>query len=124
MLIEDEMKDTMFVSFDNKKMYTSERLHYVHPKSGKVIDKTLTINYTYYLSDAVSGGYNAKKVGKATSGRYITVHNISSNYVDSGDYTTFEITKMSNSEIVLTLCGFPSNSFNKMGRIFFLKKRQ
>ena len=33
MLIEDGTKDTVHVSFDNKKMYASEHLHYIHPKS-------------------------------------------------------------------------------------------
>ena len=93
MLIEDGTKDTVHVSFDNKKMYASEHLHYIHPKSRKVIDKTLKIDYTYYLSNAVSDSYDAGKVGKATTGKFITVHNVSSTYVDSDDYTTFEITK-------------------------------
>ena len=124
MLIEDGTKDTVHVSFDNKKMYASEHLHYIHPKSRKVINKTLKIDYTYYLSNAVSDSYDAGKVGKATTGKFITVHNVSSTYVDSGDYTTFEITKKSNSEIVLTLCSFPSDRFNKIGRNFLLIKKQ
>ena len=124
MLIEDGTKDTVHVSFDNKKMYASEHLHYIHPKSRKVIDKTLKIDYTYYLSNAVSDSYDAGKVGKATTGKFITVHNVSSTYVDSDDYTTFEITKKSNSEIVLTLCGFPPDRFNEIGRKFLLLKKQ
>ena len=124
MLIEDGTKDTVLVSFDNKKMYTSEHIHYVHPRSGKVIDETLKINYTYYLLDTFSTGYDAEKVGKATSGKFITVHNVSSAYVDSSEYTTFEIKKKSNSEYILTLCGFPPESYNNTGRIFFLKKKQ
>lgn len=122
--VEEGKIDTTIVSFDNKKMYASEHLHYIHPKSRKVIDKTLKIDYTYYLSNAVSDSYDAGKVGKATTGNFITVHNVSSTYVDSGDYTTFEITKKSNSEIVLTLCSFPSDRFNKIGRKFLLIKKQ
>ena len=71
MLIEDGTKDTVHVSFDNKKMYASEHLHYIHPKSRKVIDKTLKIDYTYYLSNAVSDSYDAGKVGKATTGNLL-----------------------------------------------------
>ena len=67
---------------------------------------------------AHGGAAAARNFGtQQAAGRYVT-------YVDSDDYTTFEITKKSNSEIVLTLCGFPSDRFNKIGRKFLLIKKQ
>ena len=124
MLIEDGTKDTVHVSFDNKKMYASEHLHYIHPIRKEVVDTTLKVDYTYYLSDAITDNYDATKVGKTTSGKYITLHNVTSKNVDSGDFTIFEITQISNAEIFLTLCGFPSGYFNELGRKFLLRKKQ
>ena len=122
--VEEGKIDTTIVSFDNKKMYTSEHIHFFHPIRKEVVDKTLKVDYTYYLSNAITDNYDATKVGKTTSGKYITLHNVTSKKVDPNDYTTFEITKKSNSEIVLTLCGFPPDRFNEIGRKFLLLKKQ
>ena len=123
--VEKGKKDTTVISFDNEKMYTSEHLHFVHPVSGEVKDKIKKVDFTYYLSDTITDNYDATKVGKATSGKYLTLHNITSKYLDSsGDYTIFEVTPKNNSEITLTLCGFPPNYINKKGRKFSLIKKQ
>ena len=125
LFVENGSEDSLTVSFDNEKMYTSEHLHFVHPVSGEVKDKIKKVDFTYYLSDTITDNYDATKVGKATSGKYLTLHNITSKYLDSsGDYTIFEVTPKNNSEITLTLCGFPPNYINKKGRKFSLIKKQ
>jgi len=122
--VEEGKIDTTIVSFDNKKMYTSEHIHFFHPIRKEVVDKTLKVDYTYYLSNAITDNYDSTKVGKATSGKYITLHNVTSKNVDPDDFTIFEITQKSDSEIVLTLCGFPHGYFNEIGRKMTLKKKQ
>ena len=124
MLIEDGTKDTVHVSFDNKKMYTSTHYHFFHPIRKEVVDKTLKIDHAYYLSDVIPSNYESTKVGKATNGKYITFHNVTSKYEDPNGYSTFEITRSSNSEIVLTLCSFTSGEFDQVGRELILKKKQ
>ena len=47
--VEEGKKDTTFVSFDNKKMYTSTHYHFFHPVKKKVIDRTLKCEKAYYL---------------------------------------------------------------------------
>ena len=123
MLIEEEGKDTLIVSFDNERMYTSEHIHFFHPISGKHFENTLKIDFTYYLSDTITDSYDATKVGKVPSGRYLTVHNLTAKHTNPNDYTTFEVTKKSSSEIVLTLYSFSANYLNKKGRIFLLKRK-
>ena len=44
--------------------------------------------------------------------------------MDPDDFTIFEITQKSDSEIVLTLCGFPHGYFNEIGREMILRKKQ
>ena len=122
--IEDGKKDTTVISFDSKKMYTSTHYHFFHPIRKEVVDKTIKIDYVYYLSDAIFGNYDATKVGKATSGKYITFHNVTSSYEGPNGYSTFEVTRSSNSEIVLTLCSFASGVFDQIGRKLTLKKKQ
>ena len=124
LFVEDGGEDTLAVSFDKEKMYTSQHIHFFHPIRKEVVDTTLKVDYTYYLSDAITDNYDATKVGKTTSGKYITLHNVTSKNVDSGDFTIFEITQISNAEIFLTLCGFPSGYFNELGRKFLLRKKQ
>lgn len=122
--VEEGKKDTTVISFDNKKMYTSTHYHFIHPIRKEVVDKTLKIDHAYYLSDVIPGNYDATKVGKATNGKYITFHNVTSKYEDPNGYSTFEITRSSNSEIVLTLCSFTSGEFDQVGRKMILKKKQ
>ena len=122
--IEDGKKDTTVISFDSKKMYTSTHYHFFHPVRKEVVDKTIKIDHVYYLSDAIYGNYDATKVGKATSGKYITFHNVTSSYEDPNGYSTFEVTRSSNSEIVLTLCSFTSGEIDQIGRKLTLKKKQ
>ena len=122
--VEKGKKDTTVISFDNNKMYTSTHYHFFHPQKKKIIDTTLKVDCTYYLSDVVTGNYDATKVGKATNGKYITFHNVTSKYEDPNGYSTFEITRSSNSEIVLTLCSFTSGEFDQVGRKMILKKKQ
>ena len=122
--VEEGKKDTTVISFDNKKMYTSTHYHFFHPIRKEVVDKTLKIDHEYYLSDVIPGNYDATKVGKATNGKYITFHNVTSKYEDPNGYSTFEITRSSNSEIVLTLCSFTSGEFDQVGRKMILKKKQ
>ena len=122
--VEKGKKDTTVISFDNNKMYTSTHYHFFHPQKKKIIDTTLKVDCTYYLSDVVTGNYDATKVGKATNGKYITFHNVTSKYEDPNGYSTFEITRSSNSEIVLTLCSFTPGEIDQVGRELILKKKQ
>lgn len=122
--VEEGTKDTTIISFDNKKMYTSTHYHFFHPIRKEVVDKTLKIDHAYYLSDAIPSNYDATKVGKATNGKYITFHNVTSKYENSNGYSTFEITRSSNSEIVLTLCSFTPGEIDQVGRKMILKKKQ
>ena len=122
--VEEGTKDTTVISFDNKKMYTSTHYHFFHPIRKEVVDKTLKIDHAYYLSDAIPSNYDATKVGKATNGKYITFHNVTSKYENSNGYSTFEITRSSNSEIVLTLCSFTPGEIDQVGRKMILKKKQ
>ena len=122
--VEDGKKDTTVISFDNKKMYTSTHYHFFHPIRKEVIDKTIKIDHTYYLSDVVTGNYDVTKVGKATNGKYITFHNVTSKYEDPNGYSTFEVTRKSDTEIVLTLCSFPPEEIDQIGRKLTLIKKQ
>ena len=55
--VEKGKKDTTVISFDNKKMYTSTHYHFFHPIRKEVVDKTLNIDCTYYLTDVVKGDH-------------------------------------------------------------------
>ena len=122
--VEKEKKDTTVISFDNKKMYTSTHYHFFHPQKKEIIDTTLKVDCTYYLTDVVTGNYDVTKVGKATNGKYITFHNVTSKYEDPNGYSTFEVTRKSDTEIVLTLCSFPPDTFDTVGRELTLIKKQ
>ena len=122
--VEEGTKDTTVISFDNKKMYTSTHYHFFHPIRKEVVDKTLKIDHAYYLSDVIPSNYDSTKAGKATNGKYITFHNVTSKYEDPNGYSTFEITRSSNSEIVLTLCSFTPGEIDQVGRKMILKKKQ
>ena len=122
--VEKGKKDTTVISFDNNKMYTSTHYHFFHPQKKKIIDTTLKVDCTYYLSDVVTGNYDATKDGKATNGKYFTLHNVTSKYEDANGYSTFEVTRKSNSEIVLTLRSFPPDTFDTIGRELILTKKQ
>ena len=122
--VEDGKKDTTVISFDNKKMYTSTHYHFFHPIRKEVVDKTIKIDHAYYLSDAIPDNYDATIVGKATNGKYITFHNVTSKYEDPNGYSTFEVTRKSDTEIVLTLCSFPPEEIDQIGRKLTLIKKQ
>ena len=122
--VEEGKKDTTVISFDNRRMYTSTHYHFFHPIRKEVVDKTLKIDHAYYLSDAIPSNYDATKVRKATNGKYITFHNVTSKYENPNGYSTFEITRSSNSEIVLTLCSFTPGEIDQVGRELILKKKQ
>ena len=126
--VEEGKKDTTFVSFDNKKMYTSTHYHFFHPIKKKVIDRTLKCEEAYYLSNTLHNSYDAAKVGKATTGKYITFHSLTARDVDPNDFQTYEITRESDSEIVLTLRNFSHNYLDLIGfqpdGEMILKKKQ
>ena len=126
--VEEGKKDTTFVSFDNKKMYTSTHYHFFHPIKKKVIDRTLKCEEVYYLSNTLHNSYDAAKVGKATTGKYITFHSLTARDVDPNDFQTYEITRESDSEIVLTLRNFSHNYLDLIGfqpdGEMILKKKQ
>ena len=122
--VEKGKKDTTVISFDNEKMYTSTHYHFFHPQKKEIIDTTLKVDCTYYLTDVITGNYDATKVGKATNGKYITFHNVTSKYEDPNGYSTFEVTRKSNSEIVLTLRSFSPDTFDTIGRELILIKKQ
>ena len=88
------------------------------------VEEGIKIDHAYYLSDVIPGNYDATKVGKATNGKYITFHNVTSKYENPNGYSTFEITRSSNSEIVLTLCSFTPGEIDQVGRELILKKKQ
>ena len=111
-----------------KKMYTSTHYHFFHPIKKKVIDRTLKCEEAYYLSNTLHNSYDAAKVGKATTGKYITFHSLTARDVDPNDFQTYEITRESDSEIVLTLRNFSHNYLDLIGfqpdGEMILKKKQ
>ena len=126
--VEEGKIDTTFISFDNKKMYTSTHYHFFHPIKKKVIDTTLKCEGAYYISNTFNNSYDSAKVGKPTIGKYITFHDLTTRIVNPNEFQTYEIIRKSDSEIVLILRSFSPDyleliEFHPGGKMI-LKKRK